>query len=77
MASSGDIYGAFSGIGSDKVLPYIHWSVVQQDINGNWSDIKAELWFWKKNSSYWGYNLTGNATGNIKIDSGYSTSNHL
>ncbi len=75
MASSGTIYGSFSKYPSDKVRPYIKWSITNQSITGNYSDVKAELWFVKYDANYWGYNLTGNATGNIKIDTTKSNAN--
>lgn len=68
------IGGSFTGITTDKARPYIEWSY-SQDINGNYSDVTATLYFQKVNSTYWAYNLTGNATGNSNIDGNYSTAN--
>lgn len=74
MALSGTIYGSFSGISSAYVQPYISWSG-SQDIVNNYTNVTANVYFWKKNSAYWGYNLTGNATCNININGDYSTGN--
>lgn len=75
MASSGTIYGSFSGISSSNVRPYIYWEVQSQSITGNYSVVHVEVWYERVNTAYYGYNLTGNATCNVTVDGTKNSAN--
>ena len=59
MALSGTINGSFSGVGTDKVMPYIVWSATQ-DLVANTSTITATLHFLRVNHAYYGFNGNNN-----------------
>lgn len=63
----GTIYGSFSGISSSNIIPYIVWSSVE-NINSNYSDITAILYFHRSNTAYTGFNNTGSANANSNIN---------
>lgn len=67
MATSGYIWGSFSGTGTSNVRPFIYWSITQSS-SGNYSDVSSSLYFRKSNSSWNSYNLANTHTNSSNID---------
>ena len=71
--ASGVIWGSFTGVGTDKVRPYIEWSSTPNS-STNQSSITATLVFVKYNATYYSNNKSMSNTSNI--DGSTSPSNN-
>jgi microcystin-dependent protein len=67
MATSGYIYGAFSGTSTSNVRPFIYWTITQ-DSSGNYSDVTSRLYFRKTNSTWMSYNGANTHTNSSNIN---------
>lgn len=66
MASSGTIWGSFSGVSTSVARPYINWSITQSNATTPaTSTVTAALIFVKYNASYGSYNGSFSNTNNI------------